>query len=344
MSNLGSETIGKYTTSGATVNASLVPQSGLSTPAHVAVSDGYLFVANAGNGTIGKYTTSGATVNASLISGLNFPYGIAVSGTDLFVTNNSNGSAGTGTIGKYTTSGATVNASLISGLTDPTAIAVSGGNLFVASRPSSTMGRIGKYTTAGATVNASLVTGLHEPYGIDVLPHPLQLVNAFSRKRHGGMVTFDIELPITGEPGVECRTGGDTQNFIFSFTFNNSVVSGSAGLTSGVGSVSGSPIFSGNTMSVQLTGVADVQKITLTLHAVTDKFGQGLPSIAVSANMLIGDTTGNKIVNSSDVSQTKGQSGLAVTAMNFREDINASNSINSSDVSLVKLHSGSSVP
>ena len=34
---------------------------------------------------IGEYTTSGATVNASLISGLNNPQGIAVSGSDLFV-------------------------------------------------------------------------------------------------------------------------------------------------------------------------------------------------------------------------------------------------------------------
>ena len=39
------------------------------------------------DGTIGEYTTSGATVNASLVSGLNYPYGIAVSGSNLFVTN-----------------------------------------------------------------------------------------------------------------------------------------------------------------------------------------------------------------------------------------------------------------
>jgi hypothetical protein len=65
-------------------------------------------------GTIGEYTISGATVNASLISGLNGPSSIVVSGSNLFVTNTSNG-----TIGEYTTSGATVNASLISGLDEP---------------------------------------------------------------------------------------------------------------------------------------------------------------------------------------------------------------------------------
>jgi uncharacterized protein YjiK len=71
-----SGTIGEYTTSGATVNASLI--SGLSTPAGIAVSGSDIFVTNEGTGTIGEYTTSGALVNASLVSGLSNPYGIAV--------------------------------------------------------------------------------------------------------------------------------------------------------------------------------------------------------------------------------------------------------------------------
>ena len=78
-----------------------------------------LFVTNFQTGTIGEYTTSGATVDPALISGLNGPQGIAVSGGNLFVTNFE-----TGTIGEYTISGETVNASLISGLNEPTDIAV----------------------------------------------------------------------------------------------------------------------------------------------------------------------------------------------------------------------------
>jgi hypothetical protein len=46
-----------------------------------------IFVINEGIGTIGKYTTDGATVNPALISGLTNPFAIAVSGSDLFVTN-----------------------------------------------------------------------------------------------------------------------------------------------------------------------------------------------------------------------------------------------------------------
>jgi hypothetical protein len=48
---------------------------------------GKIFETNIGNGTIGKYTTAGATVNGSLITSLNSPQHIAVSGTDLYVTN-----------------------------------------------------------------------------------------------------------------------------------------------------------------------------------------------------------------------------------------------------------------
>src|SRR5690348_16161541 len=57
---------------------------------------GTIFVANSGDNTIGEYTTSGATVNPALVSGLNGPRFLAVSGGNLFVTNGT-----TGTIGDY---------------------------------------------------------------------------------------------------------------------------------------------------------------------------------------------------------------------------------------------------
>jgi DNA-binding beta-propeller fold protein YncE len=53
-----------------------------------------LYVTNDYGGTISEYTTSGATLNASLIFCPSTSCGIAVSGSDLFVTN------GNGTIGE----------------------------------------------------------------------------------------------------------------------------------------------------------------------------------------------------------------------------------------------------
>jgi hypothetical protein len=174
---------------------------------------------------------------------------------------------------------------------------------------------------------------------------PTQLMTAVSRKAHGAAGNFSIALPLSGQPGVECRTGEVSGSHTLVFTFSNDIVSGSASLTTqSGGSISGSPTFGGDTMTMNLIDVSDVQKITVTLSGVTDSFAQVLPDSAVSVNMLLGDTSGNKKVNSSDVSQTKLQSGQAVTATNFREDVNANGSINSTDVGTVKLKVGTGLP
>jgi hypothetical protein len=69
-----------------------------------------------------------------------------------------------------------------------------------------------------------------------------------------------------------------------------------------------------------------------------------LPDTALSANMLIGDTNGDKTVNNSDVRQTRGQVGLPVTGTNFREDVKVNGAITSKDVSLVRSNLGHSLP
>src|SRR5947209_7330071 len=142
---------------------------------HNAARADQIFVTNR-NGTIGEYTTAGATVNPALISDLNGPLGIAVSGSDLFVVNNGNG-----TIGTYTTAGATVNPALISGLSSPTGIAVSGSDLFVANYFDANYGSgtIGAYTTSGATVNPALISGLGNTMGIAVSGSDLFVVNQY---------------------------------------------------------------------------------------------------------------------------------------------------------------------
>ena len=82
---------------------------------------------NGNSGLIGEYdAATGATINASLVSGLNYPYAIAVSGGKLFVANPSPGGGGLITIQEYdSTTGAAINTSFISGLNGPVfAIAV----------------------------------------------------------------------------------------------------------------------------------------------------------------------------------------------------------------------------
>jgi len=116
------------------------------------VSGSDLFVANdTVTGSVGEYdATTAAPVNPALITGLSQPTGIAVSGSNLFVTNST-----TGTIGEYTLAGTPVNAALVSGLSDPFGIAVSGSDLFVVNQVLDT---ISEYTTAGTPVNTSLIS------------------------------------------------------------------------------------------------------------------------------------------------------------------------------------------
>jgi len=179
------------------------------------------------------------------------------------------------------------------------------------------------------------------------VPPPFMLLNAGSSKNHGAAGQFVVPLPLTSPFGVECRSGGAGGDHSLVFVFSNSVASGSANLgTMGSGSVSGSPVISGNTMTVNLTGISDVQLITVTLSGVTDNFGQVLPDTAVSAKMLIGDSAGfgNSTVNAGDVGFVKSQSGQTTGAGNFRADIAVNGTINAGDVGLVKANSGHSLP
>lgn len=377
VANLSSGVVGKYGTDGTVVDASLI--SGFPGLTALTVADGYLYVVDAVLGTVGQYNLDGTVVNASLVTGLgSTPEGIAISGTDLFVAN-----PGNGTIGKYTTAGGIIDSAFIFGVPDPRRVAVAGGvlfvsnygagsittydaatgatldpalitglsgplgialsgdgtNLFVANRDGNT---IGLFPAAGGGGDPSFIDlGLSGPSGLAVMDS-LQLTSAVSRKTHGAAGTFDVPLSLTGEPGVECRNSSGKHKLVFSF--NNTVVSGSASVTLGVGTVLGSPIFSGNTMTVNLTGVTDVQKITVTLTGVTDTSSHVLPSADVSVNMLIGDTSGNKLVNSSDVRQTRLQVGMPVIDANFREDVKPTGSINATDVSQVRTRLGNRLP
>jgi hypothetical protein len=180
--------------------------------------------------------------------------------------------------------------------------------------------------------------------GTDTLV-PVPLVSVVSRKTHGS-TPFDIDLPLTEGPGIECRSGGAAGDYTLIFTFANPLTNvGGASVTSGTGSVSSSAIGTdAREYVVNLTGIANAQEITVTLTDVNDSLSNHSPSLESTMGLLLGDTTASRIVNASDIGQTKAQSGQAVTASNFRTDVNANGSINASDISLVKARSGTAIP
>ncbi|MDQ6655958.1 MAG: dockerin type I domain-containing protein, partial [Verrucomicrobiota bacterium] len=171
---------------------------------------------------------------------------------------------------------------------------------------------------------------------------PLQLASAVSRKTQGAAGTFDIDLPLNGQPGVECRNTGGQNTLVF--TFSNNITSGNASVTSGTGAIVGSPAVVDNKLTVNLTGVANAQTITVTLNNVTDTFGQVLPATTVSVGFLVGDTNGDRTVNAGDALQTRNRSGQATDATNFRSDVNADGFVNSGDSVIVRGRSGSALP
>jgi hypothetical protein len=148
--------------------------------------------------------------------------------------------------------------------------------------------------------------------------------------------------------GVEDRQGGDSDGggageYKIVLHFTKPVTAGAASVTAhnpggGGGSVGGVS-FSGTDMTVRLTGVTNGQVLTLTATSITDGTNV-VPSVDVNVGFLIGDTTGSRNVNATDVSQTKVASGAPLTGANFRTDVTHSGVTNSSDISTVKAASG----
>ena len=172
-------------------------------------------------------------------------------------------------------------------------------------------------------------------------PCPPMASSAFSRKVHGVAGPFDIPLPLTGNVGVECRSGGATNDYQMLINFMSPVTVANASVTSGTGSVSSFTV-AGPQVTVNLTGVINAQRITVTLFEVND--GTHVGNVPVSMGVLVGDVNGSTAVNASDVSLAKVQVGQGVGSSNFREDVNANGVINVADVAQIKTNLGSSLP
>ncbi|MEA2202985.1 MAG: hypothetical protein QOI89_3700 [Solirubrobacteraceae bacterium] len=170
-------------------------------------------------------------------------------------------------------------------------------------------------------------------------------VSAVSRKIHGSAGTFDVDLPLNGAPGIECRTGGPSGNHTVRATFAAPVTVTSATVTpgaGGTGSVAGAVSINGSVVTVNLTNVSNAQTLTVNLLGVSD--GTHMGNVSIPMSVLAGDTTANGRVNSSDISQTQSQSGQPVGLSNYREDVTVNGLINSSDISLVQSFSGTALP
>ncbi len=178
------------------------------------------------------------------------------------------------------------------------------------------------------------------------------VLSAVSRKNHGAAGAFDVVLPMSGTPGIECRTGGGTSDYQVVVTFASAVtVNGTpqAQITLGIGDIGSGGVsnggvvtVSGSTVTIPLTNLANAQTIGVTLFGVT--VGGASGNVTVPMSILVGDINGNGAVNATDVAQDKSQSGQALTSTNFRSDVNATGSIDATDIAITKSKVGTGVP
>jgi hypothetical protein len=182
--------------------------------------------------------------------------------------------------------------------------------------------------------------------GINV-PLPVQLTGVRSRKVHGSAGTFDVDLPLTGNSGIECRSGGANGNYTLVFSFSNPLTGvGGASIASGTGSVAGNNIDSSDAHNyiVNLTGVTNAQYITVSLANVTDSAGNFSSAVSATMGVLIGDVNASKLVDGNDVSAVQSHTRQSVTSANFRFDVNATGGIDGNDVSITQGQTRTSLP
>jgi hypothetical protein len=173
------------------------------------------------------------------------------------------------------------------------------------------------------------------------------LTSVVSRKSHGSAGTFDVDLPLAGPRGIECRSGGTNGDHTIIFTFANTLTSVSgASVTGGTGTVSSSHIDSSDAHNyiVNLTAVVNAQVITVSLTNVTDSAGNSSSAVSVSMSVLLGDVNASGRVDAADVSLVRQQTLQPITSSNFREDINASGRIDAADVSIARQQTLTSFP
>jgi hypothetical protein len=185
-----------------------------------------------------------------------------------------------------------------------------------------------------ATFNFNAGRNQHEEdvYYVRVSPTTtsINLVSAASRLTHGTAGTFDVNMPLTGVSGVECRSA-TTYNAVFKF--DAPVTSGEVTVTGGTATV-GAITFSGNSMTAQLTGVTTAEIVTLHAQNIN---GDGQPHGDVPFGFLVADANASRVVDKSDKTLVEGQLNQPVTSANFREDLIPDGRIKNADLNLVKI-------
>jgi hypothetical protein len=161
----------------------------------------------------------------------------------------------------------------------------------------------------------------------------IEPVTAVSRKTHGSTGTFDIDLPLTSQPGIECRTGPTSGNHKVVITFAVPVTVSNVTVSPGTGKSASSSV-SNSEVTVNLTNVSNAQTLTINLIGVTGGANSG--NVAIPMAILLGDVNSSRHVDAGDVGAVQRQNSQGSNLSNFRADVNASGHIDAGDVGIVQ--------
>lgn len=168
---------------------------------------------------------------------------------------------------------------------------------------------------------------------------------AVSRKMHGGAGSFNTNLPASGTMGIECRTPGMANSHQIIFTFANPVTLTGATITLGLnatGSISGTPIVSGNHVLVNLVNISNAQRLMINLSGVSD--GVITNDFSVPMGVLVGDVNSTGRTDNGDAIAVRNKSGSVAEGSTFRLDVNCSGRVDGSDVITVRNFSDTTLP
>ena len=308
----------------------------------VQASDGNFYGTTYGGGTAEKGTlfkmdASGAVTTLHSFNGSDgaSPYAKLIHASDgkLYGTTEGGGTAEKGTVFKLDPSGAVTTLHSFSGM--PSDGANPRGALLQASD-----GKLYGTTFGGGMIDEGVV------FRVNIAPPPVQLLSAASRKSHATAGTFEVDLPLTGSPGIECRSGGtsDRHQVVFTFSARVSVADGSVTPISGkTAETEGPPTISadGKEVTVNLKNVSNAQTVLVKLLGVSD--GPNTNDVSVQMSVLMGDSNGDGTVNSGDAQETRNRSGQLTESANFRSDVNTDGTVNSGDAFIVRRNSGTTV-
>jgi hypothetical protein len=215
---------------------------------------------------------------------------------------------------------------------------------------------IGGYTfsTDFPTANALQpnMNGTYDAFIARISPSPVTLLGVVSRKVHGDAGTFDLDLPLTGSPGIECRSGGANGDHTLVFSFRNTL--------NGVNSITATATTSSETVPVtvlntsgigadtheyiaNLSGVPNASHVTVTLIGVTDS-ANATGDISAHMDVLLGDVNASARTDSGDVTTVRNNTVAVPDQQTFQFDVNTSGRIDSGDVTVTRNGSVTVLP